>query len=127
MSLCFEFRCAGYRHSNHWGGVIIQGLAGHTQCVPDDSVCNAQDSEVGVDDTPIHGLLGYYGGADEADSSGVLRHVVITASGRDYDYDENGTPIHTEFAGLKLHQLEVALTLAMFRYTEMVAKIRMLD
>ena len=42
------------------GEVIIQGLAGHTQCVPDDSVCNAQDSEVGVDDTPIHGLLGYW-------------------------------------------------------------------
>ena len=59
------------------------------------------------DSSPVElSALGYSGGTDETDSSGVLRHIVIAEAGPNYDYyDDNGNRVEGRFGGLVLQSV----------------------
>jgi hypothetical protein len=61
-------RSLGYHSQGDWGGLIVQGRAGRSEC-EQNVACNVSIGH------------GYSGGLDESDNSGVLRHVVITGAG----------------------------------------------
>ncbi|MDA9915815.1 thrombospondin type 3 repeat-containing protein [Luminiphilus sp.] len=85
----------GYGGSGRWGGLIIQGRAGNSSC-DGDGACNVASVS-----------LGYSGGNDELDGSGVLTHVVITGAGqhRGYFDDVLGKHIEIRSGGLILESV----------------------
>ncbi|MDB2558020.1 thrombospondin type 3 repeat-containing protein, partial [Luminiphilus sp.] len=61
-------RALGYERPGDWGGLIVQGQAGHSKC----------DQNVACNNTTGHG---FSGGSNDNDDSGVIRHLVITSAG----------------------------------------------
>ena len=67
---------------------------------------SVQNAYINDDSSPIElSALGYSGGTDETDSSGVLRHIVITEAGQNQDYDDNGSRVEGRFGGLVLQSV----------------------
>ncbi|MBT3459057.1 MAG: hypothetical protein HN442_05630, partial [Halieaceae bacterium] len=64
----------GYDGSGEWGGLIIHGYAPHNECVEGGSYC----------DIDAEGESGFAGGYNPADSSGVLRYVVVAEGGYEF-------------------------------------------
>jgi len=64
----------GYDGSGEWGGLIIHGYAPHNECAEGGSYC----------DIDAEGESGFAGGYDPADSSGVLRYVVVAEGGYEF-------------------------------------------
>jgi hypothetical protein len=64
----------GYDGSGEWGGLIIHGYAPHNECLEGGSYC----------DIDAEGESGFAGGYNPADSSGVLRYVVVAEGGYEF-------------------------------------------
>ena len=107
--IVFHDEGLSYYQTGQWGGIVIQGLAGHSDCAADSSICNAMNVHGADLDQPVRvSTLGYAGGNNEDDSSGVLSYVVISGAGRNgesrFDSAEE-TLFETHTAGLRLQTL----------------------
>ena len=105
----FHDEGTSYNQSGQWGGIVLQGRAGHADCAAGEAICNAMDVE-GTDPDQIQRVstLGYMGGDNDDDSSGVLSHVVIASAGRNGDtyYDSSlDIDYETRLAGLLLQSV----------------------
>jgi hypothetical protein len=107
--IVFHDEGLSYYQTGQWGGIVIQGLAGHSDCAADSSICNAMNVHGAGLDQPVRvSTLGYAGGNNEDDSSGVLSYVVISGAGRNgesrFDSAEE-TLFETPLAGLSLQSV----------------------
>jgi len=73
--IVFSSEDEGYDGNGEWGGLILQGYAQHNTCGTDATVACNVDSE---------GESGFAGGYDNADSSGVLRYVIVAEGGYEF-------------------------------------------
>lgn len=64
-----------FGENEEWGGLVLQGYAYHNKCgdFTKETVCNI----------PGEGASGYFGGFNNADSSGSLKYVIVTEAGKE--------------------------------------------
>jgi len=94
----FESQDDNYTGSSEWGGLVIQGFGVSNKC-PDTGVCNILGE----------GGVGYYGGDDNADSSGSLEYVIVTEGGYEVSVDNelNGVSFMAVGSGTNVDYLQV--------------------
>lgn len=84
-----------------WGGVQVNGLATNNKC----SAVNAQN---GICNREAEGIVSYFGGNDDNDDSGTLKHVVIKYAGYGVEGDElNGLTLNAVGAGTLIDYVHV--------------------
>jgi len=74
--IIFESEDDNLTGSSEWGGLVVQGFGISNKC-PDTGICNVLGE----------GGVGYYGGDDNADSSGSLEYVIVTEGGYEVSVD----------------------------------------
>src|SRR5690606_12513760 len=96
----------GFDEMGKWGGVIVQGFAphygaGNTGACSDSGVCNVT-GEGGPG-------IGYYGGEDPADNSGVIKYVRIAEGGKSVGQNNeiNGLTLMGVGHGTKIEYVQV--------------------
>lgn len=91
-----------FNQAGKWGGLVLQGLATNNQCEVEystDAVCNTAD-EAGT---------GYHGGADDADSTGSIKYLIVAEGGYEVAADEevNGITVHSVGYGTTIENVMV--------------------
>jgi hypothetical protein len=95
-------KAPGTRSRGDWGGVIVNGRATINACAEGGgAVCEAYGE----------GGTGWYGGADDADSSGVIRYVRIEFAGRlvSPDNELNGLALQGAGSGTTIEYVQIHL------------------
>lgn len=89
----------GSRARGDWGGLVLNGRAPINACTDGATDCEAEGE----------GGTGTYGGGDPADSSGVLRHVVIEYGGTEISPDNeiNGLGVQGVGSGTEIDYVQV--------------------
>ncbi|KZN38515.1 hypothetical protein [Pseudoalteromonas luteoviolacea] len=64
-----------------WGGIQINGMATTVEC-------SKTEAETGMCNVAAEGVVSYYGGNDDTDDSGTLKHVVVKFAGNGVEGDE---------------------------------------
>ena len=92
----------GTRSRGDWGGLILSGHATLNSC---------DDDHVGVCEALGEGGVGWYGGDDDADSSGVLRYVRVEFAGTlvSEDNELNGIAFQGVGSGTVVEYIQVHL------------------
>lgn len=88
----------GSRNPGDWGGIILNGKGLHNQC-SDPTDCNVESE----------GNAGFYGGDDNADSSGSLEYVIVTHAGDQVTEDDqlNGIAFQAVGSGTNVDYIQV--------------------
>lgn len=96
--IIFESEDDDLTGSSEWGGIVMQGFGVTNKC-PETGICNI----VG------EGNVGYYGGDDNADSSGSLEYVIVTEGGYEVAVDNelNGVSFQGVGSGTTVDYLQV--------------------
>ncbi|MDY6829833.1 MAG: hypothetical protein SV583_10710 [Pseudomonadota bacterium] len=86
----------GYDGRGEWGGLVIQGFAPSNLC---GTPCNIEGE----------GGVGFFGGTDPADDSGVLRYVVVAEAGYEVSPDNelNGISFMSVGSGTEVDYVQV--------------------
>ncbi len=84
--------------SSEWGGIVVQGFGISNKC-PDTGICNILGE----------GGVGYYGGDNNADTSGTLNYVIVTEGGYEVSVDNelNGVSFMAVGSGTNVDYLQV--------------------
>ncbi len=96
--IIFESEDADMTGSSEWGGLVVQGFGVSNKC-PDTGICNVLGE----------GGVGYYGGDDNADSSGSIEYVIVTEGGYEVyvDNELNGVSFMGVGSGTTVDYLQV--------------------
>lgn len=96
--IIFESEDDNLTGSSEWGGIVVQGFGVSNKC-PDTGICNVLGE----------GGVGYYGGDDNADSSGSLEYVIVTEGGYEVSVDNelNGASFMAVGSGTTVDYLQV--------------------
>lgn len=102
LPIIFSSDDDGYEGTGEWGGLIIQGYAPHNECLTANMgavACNV-DSE---------GESGFAGGYTADDDSGVLRYVIVTEGGFEFDIGNeiNGISMVGVGSGTEMEYIQV--------------------